>query len=181
MDRGVIQNNMGSKLSDRRTGFPNILQHDTVLRPEDCGGPLVELDGKAVGINIARAGRTESYAIPSDVVRTLVPELKSGKLAPKPVAAPDPTVKKKLTELEAAVKRAEQQLADLEKKSTAARDILKKAEEAKNAYGKTDPDLIEVFNKAQTFSQSVDKQVARAKTALEKARAELKKAQDETK
>ena len=32
--------------------------------PADCGGPLVNLDGKVVGMNIARAGRTESYAIP---------------------------------------------------------------------------------------------------------------------
>jgi serine protease Do len=85
--RADIQNQMGSKLSERRGGFPVILQHDTVIKPTDCGGPLVGLDGRAVGINIARAGRTESYAIPSEAVRALLPELKSGKLAPKKALA----------------------------------------------------------------------------------------------
>ena len=34
-------------------------------------------------MNIARAGRIESYAVPADVVTALLPDLKSGKLAPK--------------------------------------------------------------------------------------------------
>ena len=79
---GDMQNRMGSSLSNRRGGFPSILQHDTVLRPSDCGGPLVDLDGKVVGINIARAGRTETYAVPSAAVRELLPELMSGRRAP---------------------------------------------------------------------------------------------------
>lgn len=75
--RGEIQNNMGSKLSDRKAGFPIILQHDSIIRPSDCGGPLVNLEGKVVGINISRAGRTESYAIPSEVVRPLLERMKT--------------------------------------------------------------------------------------------------------
>lgn len=81
--RGAIQNQMGGALSKRRHGFPTALQHDTYLRPEQCGGPIVDLSGRVVGINIARAGRTESYAIPADKVIALLPQLKSGKLAPK--------------------------------------------------------------------------------------------------
>ena len=81
--RGEQQNRMGSDLSTRRTGFPVFLQHDTVLKPRDCGGPVVDLDGKVIGLNIARAGRTETYALPSEAVRPLLVELKSGKLAPK--------------------------------------------------------------------------------------------------
>jgi len=81
--RGTIQNRMGGKLSDWRTGFPAVFQHDTYLKPEDCGGPLVDLDGRVVGINIARGGRTESYAIPFDRVQKLLPDLRSGKLAPQ--------------------------------------------------------------------------------------------------
>jgi serine protease Do len=76
---GNKQDYMGSKLSNRRGGFPFILQHDTVLDPKDCGGPLVDLDGKTVGINIARAGRTETYAIPSEKVIPLLTYLKSPK------------------------------------------------------------------------------------------------------
>lgn len=79
---GNPQERMGSALSNRRGGFPSILQHDTIIKPGDCGGPLVDLDGKVVGINIARAGRTETYAIPSEAVRELLPDLKSGRLAP---------------------------------------------------------------------------------------------------
>jgi serine protease Do len=77
--RGDLQNNMGSKLSARRTGFPVILQHDSVLLPTDCGGPLCNLEGQVIGINIARAGRTESYAIPSEAVRPLLEKLKAAK------------------------------------------------------------------------------------------------------
>jgi serine protease Do len=80
---GFDMNALGSELSDRRNGFPNVLQHDGVVKPVDCGGPLVDLDGKAVGINVSRAGRTETYAIPSEAVLALLDDLKSGKLAPK--------------------------------------------------------------------------------------------------
>jgi serine protease Do len=82
---GNPQDRMGSTLSNRRGGFPLILQHDTVLKNTDCGGPLVDLDGQVVGMNIARAGRVETYAIPSEALRELLPDLRSGKLAPVPV------------------------------------------------------------------------------------------------
>jgi serine protease Do len=87
-DRREVQNNMGSKLSERRHGFPNALQHDTVLPPTDCGGPIVDLDGKVLGINVARAGRTETYAVPTSVVKTMLADLMSGRLAPVSETAP---------------------------------------------------------------------------------------------
>jgi serine protease Do len=77
------QNLMGSKLSNRRTGFPVVLQHDSIVLPEDCGGPLVDLEGRVIGLNIARAGRVESYAIPGETIRPLLADLMSGQLAPK--------------------------------------------------------------------------------------------------
>lgn len=64
-------------LSVRRSDFPAVIQHDTVLRPNQCGGPLVDLDGNVVGINIARASRVASYAIPADVVLSVIRKLKS--------------------------------------------------------------------------------------------------------
>jgi S1-C subfamily serine protease len=126
MDRGEFQNRMGSALSKHRGGFPKVLQHDTVLRPADCGGPLVDLDGKAVGINIARAGRTESYAIPSEDVQALLAELKSGRLAPEDEEEPTPA-EKKLEAARRAVKQAEAELAAAQKKLEAARAELEKA------------------------------------------------------
>lgn len=81
-DRSQMQNNLGSELSKRRFGFDAAFQHDTVLRPHDCGGPLVDLEGRVVGFNIARSGRTESYAIPANVAITRFYDLMSGNLAP---------------------------------------------------------------------------------------------------
>ena len=85
-DRAEFQNSLGGSLSERRAGFPMAIQHDTVLRPSECGGPIVDLDGKVVGINIARAGRVESYAIPAATVKTVLADLISGKLSPTPPA-----------------------------------------------------------------------------------------------
>ena len=82
-ERAALQNSLGGRLSERRGGFPVVLQHDTVLRPNQCGGPVVNLDGQAVGVNIARAGRVASYALPASVVLPLLEELKSGRLAPE--------------------------------------------------------------------------------------------------
>jgi serine protease Do len=96
LSRIAAQNHMGGELSLRRTGFSAVLQHDTVLRPQDCGGPLVNLDGLAIGINIARAGRTESYAIPAGIIVPLLSEMQSGQYPPPAgtdsAAPPAPTV-----------------------------------------------------------------------------------------
>ena len=82
--RAERMNRMGSSLSERRRGFELVLQHDAEIRPEHCGGPLVNLKGEVVGINIARAGRISSYALPSSLVRQKMAMLKSGKLTPQP-------------------------------------------------------------------------------------------------
>ena len=82
--RGDVQNSMGSVLSDRRTGFPRIFQTDAVVRPTDCGAPLVDLEGRVLGIAIARAGRTESHVIPAETIKELVPILMAGIKAKTP-------------------------------------------------------------------------------------------------
>jgi serine protease Do len=81
-DRGDIQNAMGSILSGRRTGFPLVLQTDMVVDAKDCGGPVVDIDGNVLGINIARAGRVETWVLPTEVILPLLPEMKAGKFAP---------------------------------------------------------------------------------------------------
>ena len=62
--------------SQVRVGFKEALQHDSVLRPQDCGGPLIGLDGRAVALNIARAGRISTYAIPAREAIRLVTRLR---------------------------------------------------------------------------------------------------------
>lgn len=93
MDRGALQNTMGGSLSDRRGGFSKVIQHDTVLNPKQCGGPLVDLEGNVLGINIARAGRVETWTLPSDVIDPVLTELKAGKF-PFPKKDKDAEVKK---------------------------------------------------------------------------------------
>ncbi len=59
-------------MSKRRWFFAKGIQHDCAISAKDCGGPLIDLDGRLLGINIARAGRIQSYAIPiSDVASFL--------------------------------------------------------------------------------------------------------------
>ena len=52
----------------RLTGFDQVMQHDTVLDPDECGGPVLDTKGNVVGINIARAGRVVSYALPASLI-----------------------------------------------------------------------------------------------------------------
>ncbi len=79
-NRRTEDERLAGELSERRGGFPTVLQHDTVLRPTQIGGPLIDLDGHAVGINIARADRVSTYALPAATVRTVLKELQAGKL-----------------------------------------------------------------------------------------------------
>ena len=65
----------GGPFSERRRGFPRVIPHDLVIAPSDCGGPLVDIDGRAVGLNIARALRVTSYALPADLVRESLAKL----------------------------------------------------------------------------------------------------------
>jgi S1-C subfamily serine protease len=66
--------------------YPNVLQTDAAINPGNSGGPLVDLDGRLVGVN--SAGRTtnsngrivqgQSYAIGVDRVKQIVPRLAAG-------------------------------------------------------------------------------------------------------
>jgi serine protease Do len=85
--RRDFQNRLGGDLSERRGGFPQAIQHDTVLKPRDCGGPLVDLDGRVVGVNIARAERVASYAIPTPLVLEVIDELMPRGIVREPVPA----------------------------------------------------------------------------------------------
>ena len=44
--------------------FQTYFQSDTIIKPKDCGGPICDLDGHVIGINIARAGRVEELFHP---------------------------------------------------------------------------------------------------------------------
>ncbi|RMF95811.1 MAG: PDZ domain-containing protein, partial [Planctomycetota bacterium] len=91
-----MQNRSGVGISNRRDGFPVVLQHDSVIPPDQCGGPVMNLDGKVIGMNIARGGRTETYLIPRDVLLGMMYDLMSGRL--RPAAPPEQAASEKATE-----------------------------------------------------------------------------------
>jgi serine protease Do len=89
MDKTEMEVN--GRVSARATGFNTVFSHDTVLEPEECGGPLVNLDGKVVGINIARAGRVTSYALPAKTVKPLVDSMLAQAKLVSTSSAPTPS------------------------------------------------------------------------------------------
>jgi len=64
--------NLGTEVSERKNGFALVFQHDQPLRPQDCGGIILDLRGNIVGVNIARVGRVATYAIPARIVSELL-------------------------------------------------------------------------------------------------------------
>ena len=76
-----VRNMMSGALSRNRTGYPAALQHDMVLEPAECGGPVIDLEGHVVGLNIARSGRIECFAIPSVTLIDLLKKVETGKFA----------------------------------------------------------------------------------------------------
>ena len=83
---------MVGEVSVRAEGFEQVIEHDTVLHPWLCGGPLVNLDGKAIGLNIARASRVSTYALPSKLVKRILKSLETRQELPASAAKwPIPT------------------------------------------------------------------------------------------
>jgi serine protease Do len=64
-----------------------VLQTDAAINPGNSGGPLLNLRGEVVGINTAIISGSQQqgnvgigFAIPSNVVRELLPQLRAGKI-----------------------------------------------------------------------------------------------------
>lgn len=98
------QERMGSTLTRRKMSYPLAFQHDSGLQANQCGSPLVDMDGQIVGINISRAGRVATYALPMEVVVPAVERLLTGQLAPGEV------FREELAELEAMIAERRQRL-----------------------------------------------------------------------
>ena len=58
--------------SNRRDGFRQVFSHDADLDPDECGGPLYDLAGGFVGLNIARNSRVRCYAVPASEIASLI-------------------------------------------------------------------------------------------------------------
>jgi serine protease Do len=66
---------MSGDFSPRRSGFPRVMQHDILGSRKVTGGPVLDLDGRCIGMNIARATRSESFAIPVEDLKDLATRL----------------------------------------------------------------------------------------------------------
>lgn len=66
---------MSGEFSPHRSGFPRVIQHDILGSRGVEGGPLLDLDGRCLGMNIARANRAESFAIPVEDLKELADRL----------------------------------------------------------------------------------------------------------
>jgi len=74
-------NKMSGDTSEVRTGFPKVFQTDLPVEPNQMGGPVADLRGEIIGMNIARAGRIETYAIPSAVILEVLSPLNLSAMA----------------------------------------------------------------------------------------------------
>jgi serine protease Do len=86
---GVISGNRGGN-----EGLPvaalrraDVLQTDAAINPGNSGGPLINLRGEVIGVNtaIATTGISQGnmgvgFAIPSNTIREILPQLRSGKV-----------------------------------------------------------------------------------------------------
>ncbi len=61
--------------SRRASGFGKVIQHDSALRADQMGGPVTTLDGKIIGVNIARVDRTKTYALSAATVNEVIVKL----------------------------------------------------------------------------------------------------------
>lgn len=62
---------LGGK-SIRRDGFPQVFSHDAIILPDECGGPVFDLNQQFHGINIARFSRTTTLVIPASIILRLI-------------------------------------------------------------------------------------------------------------
>jgi serine protease Do len=179
LDRQTQMNAMGVGVSGRSDNFSAVLQHDTVVRPVDCGGPVVDLSGKVVGVNISHAGRTETYCLPSDVVLASMYDLMSGRLSPslleaaRKVAAEKEAIEEKVAADKVAADKAAAEKAAAEKAAAEKAAAEKKAAEAKALAEKKAAEEKAAKEKAAHEKAAAEKKAAEAKAAAEtKAAAE---------
>jgi serine protease Do len=88
MTTGIVSGLSRSLPADRTVlgtnyQIPSIIQTDAAINPGNSGGPLFTLAGEVVGVNTAiespvRANSGVGFAVPSNIVKTIVAQLREG-------------------------------------------------------------------------------------------------------
>ncbi|MBI5687920.1 MAG: DegQ family serine endoprotease [Verrucomicrobia bacterium] len=81
---GIVSAKGRSGVLDSRGGYEDFIQTDAAINRGNSGGPLVNLQGKIVGLNTAiyssSGGNTGvGFAVPSSIIASVLPSLKAGK------------------------------------------------------------------------------------------------------
>ena len=114
---------MGSSLSRNASGYPNAVQSDLALQAEDAGGPVIDVNGNLVGLNIARAERVSTYLIPGKIVNTLLADVQTGKFA---LSKDADTLNSELREINSTIAKAQEAMKKAEEERDAAMKALEK-------------------------------------------------------
>jgi len=114
---------MGSSLSKNASGYPNALQSDLALQAEDAGGPVIDVNGSILGLNIARSERVSTYLIPGKIVNSLLADVQSGKFA---LSKDADTLNVELREINSTIQKAQEAMKKAEEERDAALKALEK-------------------------------------------------------
>lgn len=71
-DRLRQMERMGGPISRVRDSFTRVIQTDMRPRPDQIGGPVVDLKGRVIGITMARTDRTRSFVMPAAAIVKLL-------------------------------------------------------------------------------------------------------------
>ncbi|MFO0873441.1 MAG: trypsin-like peptidase domain-containing protein [Phycisphaerales bacterium] len=75
-EESMRRGNTATAVSRVSSGLGSLLAHDTITQPDEMGGPVLDLEGRVVGLNIARFDRTATHAIGADRVVEVVGRLR---------------------------------------------------------------------------------------------------------
>ena len=76
MSKGIVSGvNRTIDTVDRDFSVSNVIQTDAAVNPGNSGGPLVDLEGDAVGVITAGGGDNIGFAIPAAMASRVVPDL----------------------------------------------------------------------------------------------------------
>lgn len=69
-----MMNSANNRMNKVRDGFPLVFQSDMTIEPERSGGAVIDLNGQFAGVVLSRAGRIETYILPTQTLYTLIKE-----------------------------------------------------------------------------------------------------------